>query len=111
MNRARADVALYGHGTTGVVWHRRQFSCWNAGDPNRDTMRTIASLPHSSPDYIRWVSAKRIAHMALSGHLRDETGGSTFYHTGAVKPKWDTAMRITRVAFGHIVFAPKAARV
>jgi len=47
-------------------------------------------------DPLAWRSARRLAHLAASGALRDLTGGATHYHAEWVAPDW--ARRLPRTA-------------
>lgn len=59
-----------------------QFSCWNAGDPNRARIETVTD----SDRVFR--SCQRIAERALAGTLTDPTKGATHYHARGVHPPW-----------------------
>lgn len=58
-----------------------QFSCWNAGDPNRERIQAASGA---------WFEkCKKIAGLALAGDLTDITHRAThYYETKSRKPKW-----------------------
>lgn len=47
----------------------------------------------------------KIARMMLNGAPRDFTGGATFYHTTAVKPRWASKFRRTARHGVHLFYA------
>jgi N-acetylmuramoyl-L-alanine amidase len=59
-----------------------QFSCWNKKDPNREKLEKL-----NSKDKI-FAACLRIARKAVAGILKDNTEGSTHYHTKAIEPFW-----------------------
>lgn len=88
INRIRSPRA-FGKNIKEVVWKRKAFSCWNAGDPNRESMKKIASLPETHPSKVRWNQAVKIAQDITSGRSKDPTNGALFYHTKAMGlPYW-----------------------
>lgn len=113
-NRADSDRGLtFGNGIRGVALKRKQFSCWNESDPNRDkivAMRQIATAIkyRQSPDenktfekwyaefklsndfreYQAWQTAYQLATKIVKGQVKDPTNGALFYHTTGVAPKW-----------------------
>ena len=87
LNRSRS-ARNFGDTIKEVVWKRKHFSCWNAGDPNRSAMEQIASMPESSPSKIRYRQAFEIAQDILAGKDRDITRGALFYHTDSIRPNW-----------------------
>jgi spore germination cell wall hydrolase CwlJ-like protein len=105
-NRRRAG--LQSRYVTDTVSEAFQFSCWNAGDPNREAMMNVDSLRPDSEDHLMWLTAKRVAEEILSGRSEDPTGGALFYHTTAVSPRWSIGMMPTRQIGSHLFF--RAAR-
>ena len=128
-NRASSGKGLtFGHGIRGVALKDKQFSCWNAGDPNRDRMQKMNEItrilqtkqtPDGQPfekwlakfklsndfkDYQLWLEAFQLAKQIMAGRTTDPTNGALFYHTTGVKPKWSIdATPIGRVA-NHIFY-------
>jgi spore germination cell wall hydrolase CwlJ-like protein len=87
--------------TVSAAW---QFSCWNAGDPNRAAMLDIDVLPTDSEDYRLWLAAKRVAEDILSGRSADPTDGALFYHTNAVQPAWSRGVPPVTQIGSHLFF-------
>jgi len=108
-NRADSGRRMFGEGIRGVALKKKQFSCWNEGDPNREMMQNINDLP-TGPDRSRWIQAQKIAEAIVTGRDRDPTKGALFYHTEEVEPYWAKKLKpITRVA-SHLFYrdVPKA---
>lgn len=104
LNRARANRPMFGNGIVGVALKRKQFSCWNKGDPNRQAMQNIASLPEGSPDHRRWEEAKKIAREIITGQSHDPTGGALFYHTLDVDPAWAQGIEPIKMVADHVFY-------
>lgn len=101
-NRSRAG--LQSRYVTDTVSEAFQFSCWNAGDPNREAMMNVDVLSLDSEDHRRWLIARRLAEEILSGQSQDPTGGALFYHTTAVAPRWSAGVPPTRQIGSHLFF-------
>ncbi len=84
MNRY-AQRPRYGSTVRGVCQRPYQFSCWNAGDPNRLKVQSV------NADDPQFKTALEIAAIALSGTLADITGGANHYHADSVSPSWAAA--------------------
>ena len=102
-NRRRASRADPGF-VTDTVSEAFQFSCWNAGDPNREAMLNVDSLPGESHDRLMWTAARRIADEILSGRSADPTGGALFYHSDAVAPSWSQGIAPVHRIGTHLYF-------
>lgn len=108
MNRVKADKKMFGGDTIhGVCHKRKQFSCWNLGDPNRERMERLPQMDESNPDWIAFLKADRLAGQILSGADKDNTAGATFYHAEYMIPYWIDDMEPVGVMFGHIFYKPK----
>ena len=107
MNRVKADKSRYGRGIKGVCHKRKQFSCWNEGDPNRARMEDLPAMDDKNPDWIAWVIADRVAAKLLVGAIKDNTFGATYYCTENLRPYWQDDMTLVGVMFGHKFFIPK----
>lgn len=59
-----------------------QFSCWNEMDPNRQKIAAV------EPGQRVFDTCLRIARRAVSGCLKDATGGATHYHAADAQPPW-----------------------
>jgi spore germination cell wall hydrolase CwlJ-like protein len=88
-NRADSNhPKMFGTGIEGVALAPKQFSAWNAGDPNRDKMLNIQDLKPGMPGYDEWLEAQELAEKIIQGRDPDPTDGSLYYHTTAVNPGW-----------------------
>lgn len=72
----------WGTSVIGVCLKPWQFSCWNAGDPNRAKILAV------TPQNATFATCLRIARRALSGGLKDPTNGAVHYHSMRVHPPW-----------------------
>ncbi|MBX3454830.1 cell wall hydrolase [Ferrovibrio sp.] len=100
VNRARRP-GWWGRDIVEVCLRPWQFSCWNAGDPNRDKLLRVGAIDNS------FAAALRIARLALAGALPDPTHGATHYHAADILPGWarghEPCARIGRhVFYDHI---------
>lgn len=59
-----------------------QFSCWNAGDPNRPRLLAVTT------DDAAFGICLTLAREAVGGKLNDTTDGATHYHVEGIRPKW-----------------------
>ncbi len=88
----------YGQSLTEVCLKARQFSCWNADDPN-------CSLIHQEDldkDPLFKV-AQQVAKKVALGLWPDLTRGGDHYHTTSCKPYWARADKV-RVRLGSHIF-------
>ncbi len=94
----------FGETLSTVILSPRQFSVWNRGDPNRRLVLNLVANPdrYTNGDET-WEAAQRIAREVLSGQSVDPTGGSLFYHTRAVRPRW-APQGIGRQTIGQHIF-------
>jgi spore germination cell wall hydrolase CwlJ-like protein len=81
MNRVRRG-GWWGHDVASVCTKPSQFSCWNAGDPNR------AKLERVDENDRMFRVCVRIARRAVGGSVRDPTHGATHYHVRGTVPAW-----------------------
>ena len=93
---------------TDTVSEAFQFSCWNAGDPNRNAIERVLELPEGSEEHEMWRAARRIADEILAGRSADPTGGALFYHTDAVAPRWSRGIAPVRRIGSHLFFRTAA---
>ncbi len=59
-----------------------QFSCWNPNDVNFEIIQNITD---QEPLFYL---CRHVAMRAISGTLKDTTGGATHYHAVSVHPAW-----------------------
>lgn len=107
LNRVKAGQKALGDSVIGVCRKRKQFSCWNSGDPNRARMKELAHLDSENPDWQAWVTADKLAAKMLAGLDQDNTCGSTYYCASYMQPYWHDDMIVTGVMFGHTFYKPK----
>ncbi|USX21493.1 cell wall hydrolase [Oxalobacteraceae bacterium OTU3REALA1] len=86
LNRVKRQ-SYWGRTVEEVCRKPYQFSCWNAGDPNRSQMLRLDAADAG------YALACRIADAALRHQLPDNTNGATHYHTRALlpPPRWARA--------------------
>jgi N-acetylmuramoyl-L-alanine amidase len=129
MNRVHHD--RWGDSVQGVVKADRQFSCWNAQDPNLKKMESmwqldqrIAKLEPYSEEWdnaieemqadgihtawLKYQDAKKLAARIISGQGRDPTGGSLFYHTTGVNPVWNRGQEVVTRIGSHLFYRTDA---
>lgn len=83
VRRARTRGGYWWGGTVEAVCRKPyQFSCWNAGDPNRAVIEAVGS---GDADF---AVCQRIARRAIRDALRDPTRGATHYHAKGISPPW-----------------------
>ena len=70
----------------GVCLQDKQFSCWNANDPNR--AKALAANAGNSA----YMACIDVAAAALSGQLGN-LNGANHYHTNGVTPYWSASMQ------------------
>lgn len=79
-----------------------QFSCWDAGDPNR--ARLLAVTPADR----EFKQAQHIAAAVLSGKepdaIYDPTNGADHYHTKTVTPDWSKGQAPVAEIGNHLFF-------
>jgi len=82
----------------GVCLDPKQFSCWNAGDPNLPRMQRIASAPDAA-----YLTACGIARELIQGTLQDVTDGARHYYASTMRPPayWARGKSPCRVIGDH----------
>ncbi len=88
----------YGKTLTEVCLKHRQFSCWNAGDPNRP----LIQQEDLEKDPL-FVLCKNVARKVSQEEWPDLTRGSDHYHALSCKPSWSRAHKI-KLRLGHHIF-------
>lgn len=101
-NRRRAG--MHGAYVTDTVGEAFQFSCWNAGDPNRAAIEAVDRLAEGSREHRMWRAAKRLADEIMAGRSVDPTGGALFYHSLDVAPRWSEGVPAVAQIGGHLFF-------
>ncbi len=100
LNRAIQGGPRFPDTISGVCKQARQFSCWNAGDPNA---KLCAAVSEADPSYALALYA---ATSVLTGQIADMTGGATHYHAASMKvfPAWAHKLKRTVTHSGHIFY-------
>lgn len=103
LNRVKTDLGndgkpdWWGEGVIGVCRKPRQFSCWNASDPNARIIELVKPGAPGTMEVIHAVTG------VLIGRFLDPTGGATHYHASNIHPSWaegqDPTARIGRHVF------------
>lgn len=100
LNRSRSG--RYPASVTEVCLQPKQFSCWNANDPNFPKIRNLQPGADTVFD-----NCCEIAGKALHGLLNDPTGGALHYHADYIdKPSWvvrSPSAKLTAM-IGHHLF-------
>jgi N-acetylmuramoyl-L-alanine amidase len=76
----------------------KQFSTWNANDPNR---AKAAAVDTNDPIYAALVD---LSQRIMSGQEADPTAGAEYYHTKGITPNWDFSKLEPAGEFGRHVF-------
>lgn len=104
-NRVEANKRMFGKGLRGVCRKPWQYSAWNRNDDSqRVAFFNMLQLPEDHPEKKLWRSIQHDAKEVWSGRHKDNTGGATYYHTPAVKPKWRLQMTIVGQVADHIFY-------
>jgi spore germination cell wall hydrolase CwlJ-like protein len=78
----RGQPHRFGATIADVCLKPRQFSCWNADDPNFEKLQRVDETDR------HFRACIEIAERAVNGTLLDPTNGSDHYHTIHVSPVW-----------------------
>lgn len=97
LNRAKRP-GWWGKNIREVCLKRRQYSCWNAGDPN---LQKMINVTETDKEY---VVALEIADIALDGKLEDITNHSTHYHTKSIMPYWARSEEPVAIIGAHMFY-------
>lgn len=76
--QAHGGKYWWGNDVVSVCLKDWQFSCWNAGDPNRVKLELVDSSDR------HFAVALAIAAKAVQGTLDDPTNGATHYHNPSI---------------------------
>ncbi|MCH7486229.1 MAG: cell wall hydrolase [Proteobacteria bacterium] len=97
MNRVRAKT-WFGNGVVSVCLSPGQFSCWNAGDPNREKIEA------ATEDDDAFRECLDVAERVLGAEFPDITFGSRHYHTPGATPYWSRGKTPIIQIGGHLFF-------
>ena len=81
-----------------VAMQRKQFSCWNRGDPNNYVMLKVDL---NKPLFLQIVS---VVAAVFSGMHQDPTIGANHYHTKSVNPFWADRSKIKAEIGDHVFY-------
>ena len=97
VNRARC-APKWGGTVEEVCRRPKQFSCWNAGDPNRASLLAVTQAD------AKFNTCLQIAAEAINGTLTDPTNGATHYYAiGIDPPSWATGQPCAEIKH-HVFF-------
>lgn len=84
----------YGSSYSSVILHKKQYSSFNADDPN------ATKFPVESD--VSWIESLEVCEQVYSGIVADPTGGSTHYHATSVAPPWAVdPTTVFKIEIGH----------
>lgn len=99
LNRVKSKITWWGNDIRSVCLKPYQFSCWNAGDPNRPLLLAVT---YTDPAFGRALS---IAGSAMVGSLFDITNNATsYYDKRMAKPPYWAKTKTPCAAIGHHLF-------
>lgn len=102
LNRvARAEARggyWWGRSVAEVCLKPWQFSCWNADDPNRVRVVTVAE---GDPVFDQ---CRAVARRAMDGRLDDPTDGATHYHVLGLIPRWARGLEPCAIIGRHLFY-------
>ncbi|RLC36422.1 hypothetical protein DRH29_04595 [candidate division Kazan bacterium] len=75
-----------------VILQRKQFSCFNKSDPNREKLLT----PLKYDSWKIWISCFCAAELIYNNIIPDSTYGATHYYSGERVPYWAKEMVVTK---------------
>jgi spore germination cell wall hydrolase CwlJ-like protein len=96
MNRLAAG--RWGATAEAVCRARKQFSCWNPGDPNRPKLERVDARDAA------FALCLEAAADALAGRLADPTGGATHYHARGRRPWWARGLAPCAEIGAHVFY-------
>lgn len=94
----------FGDDLETVILAPKQFSVWNAGDPNRPLVRNPERYARGGSNQATWQVAQQVAREVLAGQSVDPTNGALFYHTRAIRPWWSRYGEGRRVIGAHVFY-------
>jgi N-acetylmuramoyl-L-alanine amidase len=105
--RNRVISGRYGDGYTGVILKPKQFSCFNADDPNESKL--LNPLKYDSQRV--WDEAFTASYLVMYGHRPDTTRGAVFYFGPPLvsSPKaWGSVIHTATIGALHFYAEPGA---
>ncbi len=95
----RLQKGKYGNSLTEVCLKPRQFSCWNACDPNRSLIQEESLTQNKLFQYCQLVVKK-----LTEGIWPDLTRNSDHYHATSCHPSWARKSKIKLWLGNHIFY-------
>lgn len=107
--RNRVRAGKWGSSYVDVCHARKQFSCWNVGDPNREVLLGMAKRLEAgeTPNDPALRECLRIASDLLDDAFPSTVGEARHYHAASMRvpPAWAAAGRLVARVGGHLFFA------
>lgn len=97
LNRYVSKKWFAGKTVADTCLKARQFSCWNAEDPNSEK---IKNLSDSELSKYKAIASYLLANMECI----DITNGATHYHTKKINPVWARGKKPCAVIGNHIFY-------
>lgn len=95
INRSK-HPAWWGKTLRECILKPKQFSCFNANDPNSHILLHMAQHKEFN------LACLVIAELALSPYTIDPSCGATHYHTESIQPEWSLDMSVTSRIGNHV---------
>lgn len=96
MNRYKSKKWFSGRTIAETCLKARQFSCWNADDPN------CAKIKQVGPTVLK--PYFKLAESIITGAQGDITNGATHYHTKAIMPLWARNKKPCATIGAHVFY-------
>lgn len=96
MNRFKSKRWYAGETIAETCLKARQFSCWNADDPNCAKIKQLGLT--------RLAPYQELAKRIINGVQADITDGATHYHTKAIMPLWARNKKPCAVIGEHMFY-------
>ena len=97
INRVKAQSG-YGKSIQEVCLKPFQFSCWNAGDPNR-----VLLMDEHISDSI-FAMCRQVATKVAAEEWPDLTKGSDYYHAFSILPPWARGQKPRMRLANHVFY-------
>jgi spore germination cell wall hydrolase CwlJ-like protein len=101
--RTGQNHVLFGDGTFAAACHaRKQFSCWNEGDPNRPLLLRLKLS--GALDDRAYQECLFIALGVVLGRIPNPIGRCLHYHTATTTPSWAKGVTPYGRIGGHLFY-------
>lgn len=104
-NRVR-QPRRFGDSYKAVCLARKQFSCWNPGDPNRAKALAIGYLlaTNQPVDDRAYLETEYLAQGVVAGIILDRVYGADHYHRDDISPPWSKGKLALAQVGSHLFF-------